>query len=246
MWGGGYGASCLNEWLFAPAWPLPVLQFTQTKRPATSTLIERRDADPGICIVISHVGIDAIQSFAFDRHVFAFIAQTKRHLTLAWARVHPCGPVPLPAHRPHLLPCGLYTLTQSVCEAMEIPFNERGVSVTRNALSAAGQVFPLREIRAVRVVTIQKNKAVPFGISGVGLVGAIVGGVLGSGAGFVCGVMLIVVGYLAWTTQDITHRLMIESGDSEREALSSLELAFVERVEQAVRAAQSPAPVAQD
>lgn len=129
---------------------------------------------------------------------------------------------------------------------MEIPFNERGVSVTRNALSAAGQVFPLREIRAVRVVTIQKNKVVPFGISGVGLVGAIVGGVLGSGAGLVCGVMLIVVGYLAWTTQDVTHRLMIESGDSEREALSSLELAFVERVEQAVRTAQSPAPVAQD
>lgn len=129
---------------------------------------------------------------------------------------------------------------------MEIPFNERGVSVTRNALSAAGQVFPLREIRAVRVVTVQKNKVVPFGISGVGLVGAIVGGVLGSGAGLVCGVMLIVVGYLAWTTQDVTHRLMIESGDSEREALSSLELAFVERVEQAVRTAQSPAPVAQD
>ncbi|WP_133646076.1 DUF6232 family protein [Paraburkholderia flava] len=129
---------------------------------------------------------------------------------------------------------------------MEIPFNERGVSVTRNALSAAGQVFPLREIRAVRVVTIQKNKVVPFVISGVGLVGAIVGGVLGSGAGLVCGVMLIVVGYLAWTTQDVTHRLMIESGDSEREALSSLELAFVERVEQAVRAAQSPAPVTQD
>lgn len=129
---------------------------------------------------------------------------------------------------------------------MEIPFNERGVSVTRNALSAAGQVFPLREIRAVRVVTVQKNKVVPFGISGLGLVGAIVGGVLGSGAGLVCGVMLIVVGYLAWTTQDVTHRLMVESGDSEREALSSLELAFVERVEQAVRTAQSPAPVAQD
>ncbi|MGH8780177.1 DUF6232 family protein [Paraburkholderia sp.] len=124
---------------------------------------------------------------------------------------------------------------------MEIPFNERGVSVTRNALSAAGQVFPLRDIRALRVVTVQKNKVVPVGISLAGLVGAIVGGVLGSGAGFVCGVMLAVVGYLAWLTQDVTHRLILESGDSEREAVSSLELAFVERVEQAVRAAMSPA-----
>ena len=34
---------------------------------------------------------------------------------------------------------------------METPFNDRGVSVTRNALSAAGQVFPLREILNVRV-----------------------------------------------------------------------------------------------
>ncbi|MCX4162490.1 MULTISPECIES: DUF6232 family protein [Paraburkholderia] len=122
---------------------------------------------------------------------------------------------------------------------MEIPFNERGVSVTRNALSAAGQVFQLRDIQDVRVVTVPKNKIVPIGISLLGLIGAIVGGVLGSGGGLVCGIMLIVVGGLAWTTQDVTHRLMVDSNGQTREVLSSLERAFVEKVEQTVRAAMS-------
>lgn len=122
---------------------------------------------------------------------------------------------------------------------MEIPFNERGVSVTRNALSAAGQVFQLRDIQDLRVVTIPKNKIVPITISLLGLVGAIVGGVLGSGAGFVCGIMLIVVGVLAWMTQDVTHRLIVENGTETREVLSSLDRAFVEKVEQTVRVAMS-------
>jgi hypothetical protein len=37
---------------------------------------------------------------------------------------------------------------------MDLPFNERGVSVTRNALSAGGQVFSLREVSGVRVLTV--------------------------------------------------------------------------------------------
>ena len=71
---------------------------------------------------------------------------------------------------------------------MDTPFNERGVSVTRNALSAAGQVFPLREIKDVRVVTVQKNKLVPWAISLVGAVAAVVGGLFASSAGVVVGV----------------------------------------------------------
>lgn len=122
---------------------------------------------------------------------------------------------------------------------MEIPFNERGVSVTRNALSAAGQVFQLRDIQDLRVVTIPKNKIVPIGISVLGLIGAIIGGVLGSGGGLVCGIMLIVVGVLAWMTQDVTHRLIVENGTETREVLSSLDRAFVEKVEQTVRVAMS-------
>ena len=127
---------------------------------------------------------------------------------------------------------------------METPFNDRGVSVTRNALSAAGQVFPLREILNVRVVTVQKNKVLPVGISVIGLLGAIVGGVFRSPVGIVCGVMLAVVGWLTWSTQDVTHRLIVETSSGEREALSSIDLEFVERVAQTVRDTIASAPAA--
>ncbi|MGF6726070.1 LytS/YehU family sensor histidine kinase [Paraburkholderia sp. GAS41] len=125
---------------------------------------------------------------------------------------------------------------------METPFNDRGVSVTRNALSAAGQVFPLRDILNVRVVTVQKNRVVPVGISVIGAIAAIVGGVFRSSLGIVCGVMLAVVGWLTWTTQDVTHRLIVETRAGEREALSSIDLEFVERVAQTVREALAAAP----
>ena len=121
---------------------------------------------------------------------------------------------------------------------METPFNDRGVSVTRNALSSAGQVFPLRDVVEVRVVTVQKNKVLPFTISLLGLVGAIVGGVFRSPVGMVCGVMLIVVGWLTWVTQDVTHRLMVQTSNGEREALMSTDREFVERVSAAVHEAK--------
>lgn len=66
---------------------------------------------------------------------------------------------------------------------METPFNDRGVSVTRNALSAAGQVFPLREVKNVRVVTVQKNRTLCIAISVIGLIGAVVGGVFAHPSG---------------------------------------------------------------
>ncbi|WP_233836084.1 DUF6232 family protein [Paraburkholderia sp. ZP32-5] len=126
---------------------------------------------------------------------------------------------------------------------MDNPFNDRGVSVTRNALSSAGQVFPLRDIVDVQVVTVQKNKTVPVVISVAGLIGAIAGGVLHSSAGLVCGIMLIVVGWLTWVTQDITHRLMVKTADGEREALMSTDREFVERVSAAVQQAKTAAAV---
>ncbi|MGU7783567.1 DUF6232 family protein [Burkholderia sp. PU8-34] len=127
---------------------------------------------------------------------------------------------------------------------MENAFNERGVTVTRNGLSAAGQVFALRDIRRVDVVTIRKNKLVPSLISLIGAVAAAAGGVAGSSAGLVVGVMLVVVGYLAWVTQDVTYRLIVEMPDGKREALSSIDAEFVERVAQVVRDAQAGAAAA--
>lgn len=125
---------------------------------------------------------------------------------------------------------------------METPFNDRGVSVTRNALSSAGQVFPLRDIVDVQVVTVQKNKVLPRAISLVGLIGAIIGGIFRSPAGMVCGTMLVVVGWLTWATQDVTHRLMVQTANGVREALMSTDREFVERVAAAVHEAKaSPA-----
>lgn len=127
---------------------------------------------------------------------------------------------------------------------MENAFNERGVTVTRNGLSAAGQVFPLRDIRRVDVVKIPKNKLVPSLISLIGAVSAVAGGLYGSNAALVVGVMLVVVGYLAWTTQDVTYRLIVEMPDGKREALSSIDAEFVEQVAQVVRDAQAAAATA--
>ena len=118
---------------------------------------------------------------------------------------------------------------------MENTFNERGVTLTRAGLSAGGQVFPLREIRDLRVVTVHKNKVLPLTISLIGAGAAVAGGIYGSAATLVVGVMLIVVGGLAWYTQDITHRLMVATANGEREALTSPDRAFAEHVEQAVR-----------
>ncbi|TKC92374.1 hypothetical protein FAZ69_01455 [Trinickia terrae] len=120
---------------------------------------------------------------------------------------------------------------------MDNAFNERGVTITRNGLSAAGQVFALREIHRTRIVTIQKNKALPLTLSLIGLAGAVAGGIFRSGAGLTLGVMMFVVGVLAWFTQDITHRLMVATAAGEREALSSPDLEFVQRVDQVLKTA---------
>jgi Family of unknown function (DUF6232) len=120
---------------------------------------------------------------------------------------------------------------------MENTFNERGVMITRNALSAGGQVFALRDIQDVRVVITRKNKTFPAAISIVGAAVAAVGALYRSGAALGIGVMLVVVGALAWRWQDVMHQLVVKTPQGEREAVSSPDPDFLARVEQAVRAA---------
>jgi hypothetical protein len=128
---------------------------------------------------------------------------------------------------------------------MQNTLNERGVAITRNALSAGGQTFSMRDIREMRIVTVHRNKAVPVAISLAGLAATVIGAPYRSAAAIFVGLMLIVVGWLTWITQDVTHRLMITTTDGEHEALASLELEFVERVEQTLRfALESAAPTA--
>ncbi|MGG1948853.1 DUF6232 family protein [Trinickia sp. NRRL B-1857] len=118
---------------------------------------------------------------------------------------------------------------------MDNNFNERGVMITRNGLSAGGQIFSLREIQGTRVETIQKNKVLPLTLSLAGAGVAIAGAIGSSGAALTLGAMTIVVGLLAWTTQDIKHRLMVSTQGGDREALTSPDLDFVKRVEQALQ-----------
>lgn len=122
---------------------------------------------------------------------------------------------------------------------MELPFNEAGVSVTRSVLSSGGQVFPLRDIEDVRIVIGRRSRLVPTLISVAGVALAAVGGAFGSAAGLACGVMFVVVGWLAWIWQEATHRLYVVIGGESREAVSSLDRAFLDRVDQAVRAAKA-------
>ena len=125
---------------------------------------------------------------------------------------------------------------------MDNTFNERGVMITRNGLSAGGQIFSLREIQSARIETIQKNKMLPLGLSLAGAAIAIWGGVAVSGAAMTIGAMLIVVGILAWTTQDIKHRLMVATQSGDKEALTSPDLDFVKRVDQALQGALASMP----
>ncbi|HTH73090.1 MAG TPA: DUF6232 family protein [Trinickia sp.] len=120
---------------------------------------------------------------------------------------------------------------------MDNTFNERGVMITRNGLSAGGQIFSLREIRGARIETIQKNRILPLSLSLAGLAVAIAGGIWISGAALTIGVMLIVVGILAWYTQDIVHRLTVTTPTGDREAFTSPDPDFVGRVEQALQRA---------
>lgn len=120
---------------------------------------------------------------------------------------------------------------------MEKTFNERGVTLTRSGLSAGGQVFALRDIRGVRIATVHRNKVLPLALALAGLAVASAGGIYRSGAALVLGAMLVVVGALAWLTQDVTHQLMVQTDSGEREALVSPDHEFVERVEHAVHAA---------
>ncbi|MBJ9673873.1 DUF6232 family protein [Burkholderia gladioli] len=127
---------------------------------------------------------------------------------------------------------------------MENAFNERGVSVTRNGLSCAGLVFPLREIRDLAVVTVNKNAVVPILISLIGVAAIAAGAVYAVSGGIVVGAMLAVVGYLTWITQDVTYRLMVDTAEGKREAVVSVEREFVERVAQVVRDAKAAQPAA--
>src|SRR5580704_10558513 len=102
----------------------------------------------------------------------------------------------------------------------DLPFNERGITLSRAGLSASGQLFPLRELRGATVVMVPRQKPLPITMSVIGVLVAAVGAYLGSGPALVLGIMLAVVGYLSWITQDVVYRLFVTTPEGEREVFT--------------------------
>ncbi|SAK52849.1 hypothetical protein AWB81_01058 [Caballeronia arationis] len=112
----------------------------------------------------------------------------------------------------------------------EPPFNERGVTLSRAGLSAAGQMFPLRDLRSARVVRIARKKPLPIIMAAIGFATLVAGAITGSGPALVLGVMIAVVGYLSWITQDVIYQLLVTTPDGEREVLITKDQEFADRV----------------
>jgi hypothetical protein len=91
-------------------------------------------------------------------------------------------------------------------------------------------MFPLRDLRAARVVMMPRSKPLPIVISLIGLAALAAGIVTGSGPALVLGVMIVVVGYLAWITQDVVYQLMVTTPAGEREVLITKDQEFADRV----------------
>ncbi|CAH2805880.1 MAG: hypothetical protein CBHOC_4514 [uncultured Caballeronia sp.] len=113
---------------------------------------------------------------------------------------------------------------------MDIPFNERGVTLSCAGLSASGQMIPMRELRSARVIRIPRQKSLPIVVALIGLVVLGAGIATGGGAALVLGAMIIVVGYLSWITQDVIFQLMVTTPDGEREVLVTKDQEFADRV----------------
>lgn len=124
----------------------------------------------------------------------------------------------------------------------ELPFNERGIMLSRAGLSASGQLFPLRDLRDATVVKVPKQKPLPVTLGAVGIAIAVTGGILVSGPTLVLGIMLAVVGYLSWITQDVIYRMYVTTPEGEREVLTTREEAFAEHVAMLVRKAIADRP----
>ncbi|HTJ95794.1 MAG TPA: DUF6232 family protein [Pararobbsia sp.] len=119
-------------------------------------------------------------------------------------------------------------------------FNENGVTVSETAVNIPGQPLRISDIRSTRVRSDTRRFILPSSISVIGVILLIIGFVRMSGAFWVPGIMLAVVGWLAWSSQDTRHRLFVMTeSKGEVEALVSADLAFLERVASAIQTART-------
>lgn len=121
--------------------------------------------------------------------------------------------------------------------------NENGVTVSETAVNIPGQPLRISDIRSTRVASDTRGIALPVSISVIGAILLVIGFIRASGAFWVPGIMLVVVGWLAWWTQDTRHRLFVTTeSKGEVEALVSADKAFLERVATAIQTARNTPP----
>ena len=77
----------------------------------------------------------------------------------------------------------------------------------------------------------------PIAVSAIGVIVAVIGGIFGSGPALVLGIMIAVVGYLSWITQDVIYRMYVTVPDGEREVFTTKDEEFAQRVAALVREA---------
>src|SRR5471032_3167861 len=114
----------------------------------------------------------------------------------------------------------------------DLTFNERGITFARAGLSASGQLFPLRDLLGATVVMVPRQKPLPIAL---GVIVSVTGGILGSGPALLLGVMISVVGYLSWITQDVIYRMYVTTPAGEREVFTTKDEEFAQRVAKLVR-----------
>lgn len=118
--------------------------------------------------------------------------------------------------------------------------NENGVTVTATAVNIPGQPLRIADIVATRILVDTRRRALPLAISLTGVVLVVIGFARSSGAFWVPGIMLTVVGWLGWWAQDTRHRLYVQTqSKGEVEALVSTNLGFLERVAGAIEQART-------
>ena len=119
----------------------------------------------------------------------------------------------------------------------QIFFDEAGIKITSARMVVPGQVHSLRDVQAVHAVVSRHDRVLPLIIMTPGLVLGVGGLFRQSGAAAFLGLMLLVVGGIAWRFQDIVHRVILTGPAGETVALVNPDLVLVERVVIATSAA---------
>jgi hypothetical protein len=145
------------------------------------------------------------------------------------------------AHLWWLTPSGRFAkLDQAAMD--HLFFDEAGITVTNTRLVVPGQVHSLRDVQAAHVLLSRHDRAVPMTLMIAGVALGATGLFIASGAGAFLGLMMVVVGWIAWRFQDIVHRVILVGPAGEVVAFVNADAALVQRVAAATVAALAARP----